>query len=410
MTLSPFLHGFARPAARADEFVNIVRGEGARVFDDQGRSYVEGMGSLWYCQIGYGRTEMGEAIGKQAGLLGGSHTFDMFTNAPAEAVCAELAALAPMPDARVFLASGGSEAVDSAIKIARQAHTQAGRPEKTVILARTPSYHGMTYGGLAATGIMAHKPGFGAMLPDVAHAPQDDLDAIGALCAQHAGKIAAIIAEPVIGAPGVYPPKPGYLAGLRALADQHGAYLIMDEVICGFGRLGSWFGSQHYGIAPDMVTFAKGVTSGYVQLGGVLMGKAVREPLEADAGFLFRHGYTYGGHPVACAAGVTNLEIMKREGLVERAKPVGARLSAGLQAVAAAYGDKVKEVRGEGAVWAVGLHDGLDPAKVRKEMLAHGAICRPIAPSTLAFCPPLVIDDADIDVLLTALDAGIGAL
>ena len=410
MTLSPFLHGFARPAARADEFVNIVRGEGARVFDDQGRSYVEGMGSLWYCQIGYGRTEMGEAIGKQAGLLGGSHTFDMFTNAPAEAVCAELAALAPMPDARVFLASGGSEAVDSAIKIARQAHTQAGRPEKTVILARTPSYHGMTYGGLAATGIMAHKPGFGAMLPDVAHAPQDDLDAIGALCAQHAGKIAAIIAEPVIGAPGVYPPKPGYLAGLRALADQHGAYLIMDEVICGFGRLGSWFGSQHYGISPDMVTFAKGVTSGYVQLGGVLMGKAVREPLEADAGFLFRHGYTYGGHPVACAAGVTNLEIMKREGLVERAKPVGARLSAGLQAVAAAYGDKVKEVRGEGAVWAVGLHDGLDPAKVRKEMLAHGAICRPIAPSTLAFCPPLVIEDADIDVLLTALDAGIGAL
>ena len=410
MSLSPFFHGFARPAARSDEFINLVRGEGARVFDDQGRSYVEGMASLWYCQIGYGRAEMGEAIGRQAGQLGGSHTFDMFTNSAAEAVTAELAALAPMPDARVFLASGGSEAVDSAIKIARLAHTQAGHPEKTVILARTPSYHGMTYGGLAATGIMAHKPGFGAMLPDVMHAPQNDLDAMGALCAQQAGKIAAIIAEPVIGAPGVYPPKPGYLAGLRALADQHGAYLILDEVICGFGRLGSWFGAQHFGITPDLVTFAKGVTSGYVPLGGVLIGKAVREPLEADTSFLFRHGYTYGGHPVACAAGVANLEIIKREGLVERAKHVGAYLSAGLRTVADSHSDKITELRGEGAMWALGLREGLDPAKARMEMMKHGAICRPIAPSTLAFCPPLVIEDADIDVLINGLEHGVAAL
>lgn len=410
VTLSPFLHGFARPAQRADEFINIVRGDGAAVYDADGKRYVEGMASLWYCQIGYGRAAMGEAIGKAASQLGGHHTFDIFTNPYAEAVAAEVAALAPMADARVFLTSGGSESVDSAIKLARQAHTLAGRPDRTVILSRTPSYHGMNYGGLAATGIAAHKVGFGTMLSDVHQAPHDDLDAIGALCAQHSGKLAAIIAEPVIGAPGVYPPKPGYLAGLRALADQHGAFLIFDEVICGFGRLGQWWGAQHFGVTPDMVTFAKGVTSGYAPLGGVLVGPAVRAPLEADTSFLLRHGFTYSGHPVACAAGVANLEILKDEGLIDRAKPVGERLSAGLRGVAATHADKIAEVRGDGAVWAVGVREGVDPAAIRKVMLQHGAISRPIAPSTLAFCPPLVISDADIDVLVHALDAGVRAL
>ena len=410
MSLSPFLHGFARPAAQADEFINIVRGEGAAIFDEHGKRYVEGMGSLWYCQVGYGRAEIGEAIGRQASILGGHHTFDIFTNPAAEAIAAEVAALAPMPDARVFLTSGGSESVDTAMKLARQAHARAGHPEKTIILSRTPSYHGMNYGGLAATGIPAHQAGFGKMLADVHQVPHDDLDAMGALCAQHAGQIAAIIAEPVIGAPGVYPPKPGYLAGLRALADQHGAFLIFDEVICGFGRLGNWWGAQHYGVTPDLVVFAKGITSGYAPLGGVVVGPAVRAPLEADSGWLLRHGFTYSGHPVACAAGIANLEIIKREGLVDRARHVGERLSAGLRSVAASHSSKITEVRGEGAVWAVGLETGLDPAAARKVMLAHGAISRPIPASTLAFCPPLVITDDDIDLLIHALDAGVAAL
>lgn len=408
MSLSPFLHPYARPAARADEFITIVRGEGAAVYDSTGKRYVDGMGSLWYANVGHGRAEVADAIAAQARTLGAYQTFDVFTNEPAERLAAELSSLAPMPDVRVFFTSGGSEAVDTAIKLARVSHAQAGRPEKTVILSRRPSYHGVTYGGLAATGLPANQAGFGPMLGDVFQAPHDDLDAMGALCAQHGGRIAAIIAEPVIGAGGVYPPKPGYLQGLRALADQHGAFLILDEVICGFGRLGRWWGAQHFGVTPDMVSFAKGVTSGYVPLGGVLVGAAVRAGLEADASFLLRHGFTYSGHPTACTAALVVLDITTREGLVERARHVGARLAAGLLGL---HDDgKLAEVRGDGAVWAAGLHPGVDAAAVRKVMLDHGAISRPIPPSTLTFCPPLVTSDDDIDLLVAALDAGLAAV
>jgi putrescine---pyruvate transaminase len=232
--------------------------------------------------------------------------------------------------------------------------------------------------------------------------PQHDLDAMGAACAQNAGRVAAIITEPVQGAGGVHPAKDGYLEGLRALADQHGAYLIFDEVICGFGRLGSWWGAQHYGVTPDLITFAKGVSSGYVPLGGVLVGPAVRAPLEADSAFILRHGYTYSGHASAAAAGVANLKILRDEGLVDRAPHIGERLSKGLFALQAA--GKLAEVRGVGAIWGAGLPEGVNPAVVRTTMLEHGVIARPIPPSTIAFCPPFVVTDDEIDQMLFALD------
>jgi putrescine---pyruvate transaminase len=402
MSKSPLLHAFAKPAADTSAFINIVRGEGAAIFDDTGKRYIDGMASLWYCQVGHGRTEIADAIRAQMIQLETYHTFDRFTNPAAEALAAEVVALAPMPDARVFLTSGGSESVDTAMKLARMAQVRAGHPERTVIISRTQSYHGVNYGGLSATGLPLNREGFGELLPEVVLVPQHDLDAVGAACRQNAGRVAAIISEPVQGAGGVHPPKPGYLEGLRALADQNGAYLIFDEVICGFGRLGSWWGSQHFGVTPDLITFAKGVSSGYLPLGGVLLGQAVREPLEADADFMLRHGYTYSGHAAACAAGLANIEIMKREGLVERASHIGTRLGAGLRSLLDA--GKVTEVRGEGAVWAVGLPEGVVPNTVRETMLVHGAIARPIPPSTIAFCPPLVITDDDIDLLVTALD------
>lgn len=405
MSTPALLHPFAKPSLPAEGFIRIVRGEGALVFDDRGNRYVDGMGSLWYANVGHGRAEIADAVRAQMVAIEAYHTFDIFTNEPADAFAAEIAARAPMPDARVFLTSGGSESVDTAMKLARIAHVQAGHPEKTVIISRVQSYHGVNYGGMAATGLPLNQAGFGTMLGDVVQVPQHDLDAMGAACAQHQGRIAAIITEPVQGAGGVHPPKPGYLQGLRALADQHGAFLILDEVIAGFGRLGSFWGAQHYGVTPDLVTFAKGATSGYIPLGGVIVGPAVRRPLEADPNFLLRHGYTYSGHPTACAAGLAVLGIMDREHLVERARHVGARLSAGLHRILAA--GKVAEVRGEGAVWAVGLHPGVDPAVVRRTMLDHGAIARPIPASTIAFCPPLVIEDADLDRLVDALDAGV---
>ncbi len=406
MSLSPFLHAFARPAAQADEFISIVRGEGAMVYDKVGKGYVDGLASLWYCNVGHGNNEIVDAISAQARKIAAFHTFDIFTNEPAEELATELVALAPMPDARVFYTSGGSEAVDTAIKLARISHVQAGNPDKTVIISRAPSYHGVNYGGMSATGITANQAGFGKMLPDFVQVPQNDLDAMGAACAMHAGKIAAIIAEPVLGAPGVYPPSPGYLNGLRALADQHGAYLIFDEVICGFGRLGEWWGAQKYGVTPDLVTFAKGVTSGYQPLGGVLVGPAVRAPLEADATFLLRHGYTYSGHPTATAAGLANLKIIRRDGLVERANAIGARLGAGLAEVTKG---RVAELRGVGAIWAFSLNDGVSNVAVRNTMLEQGVIVRPIPPSNIAFCPPLVITDAQIDQIIAATDAALSA-
>lgn len=404
-TPSAFLHPFARPAALPSDFINIVRGEGAAIFDDTGKRYVDGMASLWYCNVGHGRTEIAEAVSAQMMKLEAYNTFDIFTNDPAEQLATELAALAPMPHARVFFTSGGSEAVDTAMKLARVAQVQAGHPERTVIISRVQSYHGVNYGGMAATGLPLNQAGFGTMLADVVQVPQHDLDALGAACAQNAGRVAAIISEPVQGAGGVHPPQPGYLQGLRALADQHGAYLIFDEVICGFGRLGSFWGAQHYGVVPDLITFAKGVTSGYVPLGGVLVGHEVCVALESDPAFILRHGFTYSGHPSACAAALINLRIIHGEGLVERAKHIGARLSAGLHDLHRA--GHVAGVRGEGAVWAVALNEGVNPMAVRATMLTHGAIGRPIAPSTIAFCPPLVIDDDDVDTLVGALAAGV---
>jgi adenosylmethionine-8-amino-7-oxononanoate aminotransferase len=395
-----FLHAYARPAAGREAFITIVRGEGAIVYDDLGNRYVDALASLWYCNVGHGRTEIADAVRGQMESIAGFHTFDRFTNEPTEALTTQVAALAPMPDARVFLTTGGSEAVDTAIKLARLAHHVGGAPERTLVVSRRPSYHGVTFGGMTATGLPLNQQGFGPLVPDMEQVPYDDVDALDALLADRGDTLAAIIAEPVVGAGGVYPPPEDYLAALRDRCDRHGAFLILDEVICGFGRLGRWWGAEHYRVVPDLVTFAKGVTSGYLPVGGVLVGTAVRKPLEADGTLVLRHGHTYGGHPAACAAGVANLAIMEREGLVDRAVKVGGRLAAGMQSLV--DGDVIVEARGAGAVWAVGLGEGVDAMEVREELLARGVIARPIGASTVAFCPPLVIDDADLDQCVEA--------
>ena len=278
MSVPAFLHPFARPAAA--DFITIVSGKGARVTDDGGREYVDAMASLWYCNVGHGRAEIADAVAAQLRTLGGFHTFERFSNPPADQACEVITDLAPVPGSRVFLTSSGSEAVDSALKIARLAQAVRGEPQRRVVISRHPSYHGVTYGGLAATGLPANQEHFGTMLPDVVQTPKDDLAAVEAVFQQRPGEVAAVIAEPVIGAAGVFPPAPGYMQGLRRLCDEHGAWLILDEVICGFGRLGTWWGSQHYDVRPDLTTFAKAVTSGYVPLGGVLVAPAVREVLE----------------------------------------------------------------------------------------------------------------------------------
>jgi adenosylmethionine-8-amino-7-oxononanoate aminotransferase len=403
-----FLHSYSRPAATADTFIRIVEGQGARVRDAEGRDYVDALASLWYCNAGHGRVEIADAVRDQMVRLAGFHTFDRFTNDPAEALTERLAGLAPMDGARVFLTSGGSESVDTAIKLARVAQHQAGHTQRTLVISRAPSYHGVSYGAVSATGLPANQAGFGPLVPDVIQVPHDSLDAIDEVLAERGDQLAAIISEPVVGAGGVLPPGDGYLQGLRERCDRHGGFLILDEVITGFGRLGHWFGAQRYGVRPDMVTFAKAVTSGYQPLGGVLVGPEVLAPLEADSSWLLRHGYTYGGHPSACAAALANLDIFEREGLVERAVKVGQRLESVLRSTI--DGDRIVGVRGDGAVWAAAFGDGIDGVAVRDRMLEHGVIARPIGPPTMAFCPPLVITDDDIDRCGEALSAAVASL
>ncbi|MCU1362154.1 MAG: Acetylornithine transaminase [Ilumatobacteraceae bacterium] len=398
--LPAFLHPFAKPTR--ESFIRIVRGQGASLWDADGNELIDGMASLWYCAIGHGRAEMAQAIGAQAGQLAAYSCFDPFTNEPAEQLADVLHDIAPMADARIFFCCSGSEAIDSAMKLARIAHVQAGQPQRKLIISRVRGYHGVAYGGTSAQGIAPNRENFGPFVGDVIQVPADDVEALAGLMAQHGDTIAAVLTEPVQGAGGIYPPGDQYLQQLRRLCDQHGAYLIFDEVITGYGRLGSWFAAQHFGVRPDLVTFAKAVTSGYQPLGGVFVGPAPRAALESDPDFFMRHGFTYSGHPTACAAGLTNIEIMKREGLVDRAVHVGQRLSDGLKALAA--DDVIDHARGEGAMWAAGLRSDQNATAMRDRMLGLGVITRAINADTLTFCPPLVITDAQIDRIIDALN------
>ncbi|MFZ9398792.1 MAG: aspartate aminotransferase family protein [Ilumatobacteraceae bacterium] len=398
---SAFLHPFAKPTR--ESFITLVRGQGAVVTDSQGRDYIDGMAALWYCAVGHGRAEIARVIAEQAETLAGYSTFDPFTNEPVEQLAERLIGIAPMPDSRVFFTSSGSEAVDTAMKLARLAHVQAGHPEKTVIISRQRGYHGTTYGGTSAQGIPPNREGYGPLVGDVLQVPADDLEALSIAMSQNQDRLAAVLIEPVQGAGGVFPPTEGYVEGVRRLCDQHGAFLIFDEVISGFGRLGHWFAAHRFGVRPDLVTFAKAVTSGYQPLGGVFVGPAVRGPLEADPNFFLRTGFTYSGHPTACRAALANIDIIEREGLIERAHHVGRRLSAGLHSL---LGDGVvAAVRGDGAVWAVAQHPHIDPVKVRDRMLEHGVITRAVGTDTNTFCPPLVIGESQIDAIIDALAA-----
>jgi putrescine---pyruvate transaminase len=411
MALPSVLHPFAVPARPAEDFLEIVRGEGCRVWDASGRSYLDGTASLWYCAAGHGRREIIDAISAQLSELESYHTFARFTNRPEQRL-AELIIdeLQPIPNARVLFTCGGSESIDTAIKLVRAGHKAAGDGGRSVFLSRHYSYHGVMLGGTSAGGLPANRDPFGTLLPDFYQVGRDSLEAMREAVAYYGPeRIAAIMAEPVIGAGGVFPPPEGYLQGLRELCEECGALLVFDEVITGFGRLGSWFGSHHYGVTPDVTAFAKAVTSGYQPLGGVVVGPRLREWLEADPSYLLAHGNTYGGHPTCCAAGVANIELMRAERLPERAAAAGARLRAGLDGLRGHAG--VAEVRGEGLMQAVALEEGLTAGAFTEALLARGVIGRglPYA-NSVAFSPPLIISDDEVDELVAATAAALDEL
>ena len=400
-THHPLLHPFAPPAKAEADFVNIVRGEGSLLWDDAGNEYVDGLASLWYCQVGHGRAEIVDAVADQMRRLEAYNLFDPFTNEPAARAAAMIVERSPHPDGRVFLGCSGSEAVDTVLKMVRQFHQLAGDAERQVVVRRTHGYHGTNFGGTSAQGIAPNRDGWGDLVPHFEEVPNDDLEAAATLFADRGDRIAAVISEPVQRAGGVHVSPDGYLEGLRRLCDDHGALLIFDEVISGFGRTGQWFGAQHFGVTPDLITFAKGATSGYLPLSGVIASRRVCEAFE-EPGFVFRTGYTYSGHPASCAAGIANLELMDAEGLVDRANHVGGWIRSGLEALQA--DGLIESWRGTGAVYAAEL--GRDSIPVRNEMMDNGVIVRPIG-TCLAICPPLIITDDEVG---RVLDTMAGAL
>jgi putrescine aminotransferase len=394
-----FLHPFTKPV-RTD-FVSIARGQGATLWDTEGREYIDAMGSLWYCNVGHGRIRIADAVHAQMSQIAAYSCFDPFTNPVADALAERLSGLTRIPQARVFLCGSGSEAVDTAIKLARLSHVMAGQPERTVVISRNRGYHGTNMGGTSAQGIAPNREGYGPLVPDIVQAPHDDIEAMSVMMAEHSSRLAAVIAEPVQGAGGVYPPQENYLADLRRLCDQHGALLIFDEVITGFGRLGKWTAADFYNVTPDLTTFAKAVTSGYQPLGGVFLGAKVCEALESDPNFILRHGYTYSGHAAACAAAMVNLDIIEEEDLFAEAHRMGARLGAGLTALAA--DGVIDHARGEVAVWAAAMRSDQNAMLIRDKMLEMGVITRAIATEAITFCPPLVTTDAQVDRIVDVL-------
>lgn len=391
------LHPFSPPAMPEGDFIDIVRGEGSLVYDASGKDYVDAMANLWLCQVGHGRTEIIDAVTAQMHQMEAYNTFAPFTNGPAARVAEMIVERSPHPDGRTFLGCSGSEAVDTALKIARLVQQRRGTEGRQVIIKRTNGYHGTNFGGTSAQGIAPNREGWGDLVPHFLEVPHDDLEAMASIFAEQGDRIAAVLTEPLQGAGGVFPPADGYLEGLRRLCDDNGALLIFDEVICGFGRTGEWFGAQTFGVTPDLITFAKGVTSGYLPLSGVIVSRAVCEELE-EPGFLLRTGYTYSGHHASCAAGIANLQIMTDEGLDQRADHVGEKLQEGLRALAA--DGHIESWRGMGAVYAAEL--GRDSIPVRNAILEEGVIVRPIG-TCLAICPPLVITDDEIGRVIDTL-------
>ena len=404
---SALLHPFSKPSS--DNFRTLVRSEGVRVWDDEGNEYIDGLGSLWYCQVGHNRAELVQAITNQLQTLSSYHTFAPMGSQISDQAAERIRSVSPFPDGRVFLCSSGSESVDSAIKIMRKVAILRGEPQRQIILRRGRGYHGVNVGGTTLQGIPANREGWGDLLPKVLEIDPTNIESAASIFKEHGQNIAGVVTEAVQGAGGVFPPPDGFLEGLRRLCDDNGSLLVFDEVITGFGRTGNWFASDTYNVKPDLITFAKGVTSGYQPMGGVLVSRTVCDLFEQDPDFVFMHGYTYSGHPAACAAAIANIDLIEKEGLVERAKHIGKRISQGLEALKS--DGLLSEVRGVGAIWA-GQIEGATTEQglaVRDKMTEKGVICRAIN-GALAFCPPLIIEDQDIDHMIDIAEQAINEI
>lgn len=408
-------HPFANMAAVRHSELVVSRAEGNWVWSEDGRRFLDATASLWYANVGHGRREIVDAIAAQAGSLEAYSTFGDYANEPARRLAGRLADLAPVDDAKVFLGTGGGDGIETAAKLARYYWQTTGQPERTHIVTRERSYHGTHGFGTSMAGIEANRVGFGELVPGSSTVPWDSSEALeGEIEQIGPDRVAAFFCEPVIGAGGVYPPPPGYIPEVAEVCARHGVLLVVDSVICGFGRLGSWFGVERWGVRPDMVVFAKGVTSGYLPLGGVVVSGRVASPFWEGDGQAFRHGPTYAGHPTCCAAALANLDILARDDLVGR----GARLEGNLLESLAGLEDHpaVSGVRGGvGLLAAVELSpealgrrsDAV--SDLHRAVRDAGVLVRPLR-TAVAVSPPLTIEDDELALIAGAIAQGLDRL
>jgi len=432
------IHPLHHPKDHANARV-FTRGEGAILHTADGRQFIDGLSALWNVNIGHGRKELAAAASAQMEKLAYASAYAGFTNEPAIRLAERIVGKAYGNMAAAYFTTGGAESNESAFKFARYYWKRMGKPDKVKIISRSYGYHGVTMAAMSATSLPGYQKMFGPMVPNfhqvvppypyrwpgngdagigAADAAEDAIKALGA------DNVAAIICEPVMGAGGVIVPPPTYFPRLREICDRHNVLLIADEVITGFGRTGKWFALGHWGIEPDLMSFAKGVTSGYLPLGGVLVSKTIHKAIEdAPMDEKFMHAATYSGHPVCCAVGLANMDIIENEGLVERAAEQGKRLQAGLETLRSL--PSVGDVRGLGMLGAVELVEdkgskkpalGLG-AKVVGEAGKRGLIIRqraggdgpPPSGDSLCIAPPLMTPEATLEQIVQILGESIEA-
>ncbi|HEX5938134.1 MAG TPA: aminotransferase class III-fold pyridoxal phosphate-dependent enzyme [Actinomycetota bacterium] len=396
--------------------VVLERGDGCYVWDAAGTRYLDATASLWYCNVGWGRSEIGEAVAAQMAELPAYSTFGDFVTPVTLELADRVAGMSPVDGTKVFLTSGGSDSIDTATKMARRYWQLLDEPDRTILIRREKAYHGMHTAGTSLAGIPSNAAGHGQLIEDVVEVPWDDADSLrAAIDDVGPERVAAFFCEPVIGAGGVFPPPDGYLEAARRVCRDTGVLFVADEVITGFGRCGDWFASGRFALDPDIVVCAKGITSGYLPLGAVLASPAVADAFWSDGAGMWRHGYTYSGHAAVAAAALVNIDILEREDLPGRARGMEGTLLDALKQLA--DHELVDDVRGGvGLLGAISLRpdavaaDPMVAVKAGGETRRAGVLVRPLVGGAIAVSPPLTISEAQLQEMVDGMRAGLDAV
>ncbi len=428
-----FLHPTTSIQQQQEQGVKLLAesGQGIYLKDRDGKTYIDAMSSLWNVHIGHGREELADTAAAQMKKLAFSSAFSSFSHEPGIRLAEKIAKLTPEDLNAVFFTSGGSESNDSAIKLVRHYWKIQGKPNRRKIVALKRGYHGVASASTSATGIPEFWEMAGHMKDDFSHAAtpyrSTTQEAIASLREKFESEgpetIAAFMAEPIQGAGGVLIPQDDYFTEVRKLCDEYGILFIADEVITGFGRTGTMFGLENWEVVPDVITFAKGVTSGYIPLGGVVVSDVIHNVLkEKSKGTLF-HGFTYSGHPTAAAVGLKNIELIEKEGLVENSRKMGGKLLEGFKRIKEDL-EIVGEVRAKGLLGAVELMKNPDTnesfskeqkvaPRVIEELHQRGVICRSVtyeSTDIICFAPPLIINESQVEEITDHLYQSISAV